>query len=801
MSEINNFFEEEQESINIKELLFRYFINWPWYIFCVLLAVISCYIFLKYQPNIYEAKASVLVVDAKPANPLGALSGSISSMFSQKDMIEDEIQLIKSLPIVTKTVEALELQTSYSFKTKLSKRLVDLYQNVPIAIEIFSRIKDYGGHNLSFKYLGNNKFEIINLSNDKKTVSSFNNRVAIDDNVTLIIKNKISENNKDVLNNEIFITIKTIEDAAFELIGNLKVEQLSKVSNAINISLQSTDLVKAKDIINELCNQYFKNSVDSKKISLNNTTEFIKERIILLDDELKSIENEIKVYKQNNQLTDFNTEAGIYSENIQKINEKVFEADLQLNLVKAINNKLIGTNNTVIPVNQGFSDATINATIVKYNELAIKYKNLSENVSSLNPERQSIEKMLNEAKKSIQDGLSNQKNVLEITLNKLKRESNIVDGKVKSIPRIENEMRNVYRQQQTKEALFLFLLQKREEVAVTITTLESNAKTINYAHGSKIPVAPKKPTILLAFLLAGLLIPTAIIYIKTLLDTKLHTINQLEKISKIPNIGFIPNHKLENRTVLGLEDRSSAAEGLRLMVTNIEFILSDINNCKSILLTSTFAGEGKSFIAANTASYLAYSGKKTILLGFDLRAPKVNEFFEYDNIYGITHYIKNQDLTFSDIITSISSYDNKLDVIHAGVTVPNFVELLKNNRITELFEYLKVNYDYIIIDSAPIGLVSDTLNLSKFADMCLYIFRAHEFDKSAIVISNKLFTENKFNRMHSILNGVDVLNKSYGYGYGYGYGSSYGYGDEDKKNKNIFKYKPWTVKFWKNLVS
>jgi tyrosine-protein kinase Etk/Wzc len=796
MNEFDNFNQQEEE-INLKELIFKYLVHWPWYLLSLIIFIILSFIYLKYQPNVYEANASVLV-ETKQNNPLADMSGAISGMFSQKDMIEDEIQIIKSLPILTETVKKNDLQTRLSYKTKFSKKIIDFYKDAPIEIEVFTSLDFFKPIELIFNQKKNN-FNIEFTHNDSIISGQYNKRINLNDDVSIIIKPKKEKTNIKHLTNDIYININSIEGAAFNLLSELKIEAISKQSNAIGLSLKSTNLEKAKDILNELCNQYFLNSVEFKKSSLNNTGDFIKERIILLDDELKQIEREIKQYKQANQLTDFVTEAEIYSKNTEKINEKVFEAELQLNLVNTINNRIKKSNNDVIPVNQGFNDISINTSIAKYNEYVVSLKNLSENVTELNPERQSIEKQLREAKKGIIEGLANQKRILELTLNKVKSESAIVDNKVRNIPRIENEMRDIHRQHQTKEALFLYLLQKREEVAITITTLTPNAKSINYAHGSLIPVAPKKPIILLGFLIVAFLLPTAVIYIKDILDTKLHSIEQLEKISYLPNMGLIPNHHLPNRVLLEINDRSSTAEGLRLMLTNIEFELADIIGSKTILCTSTFAGEGKSFIAANIASYLAHSGKKTILLGFDLRAPKIDEFFDYDKTYGITHFVKKHEITIDDIIISLPDYDGKLDVVHSGIIVPNFVELLKNSRIKELFDYLKANYEYIIIDSAPVGLVSDTLNLAKYIDMALYVFRAHTFEKNAISISNKLYKDKKLKRMCSVLNGVDLSKKSYGYGYGYGKMYGYGYGDEENINEK-YKFQPWRKEFWKYWI-
>jgi tyrosine-protein kinase Etk/Wzc len=797
MNNYQDFFndKEEEQSIDYKSIIFKYFSYLSWYILAIILSLFTAYIYLKYQPNIYEAKTSILV-KKDPSNPLSNMEG-FSDMFSQKDQLEDEIELIRSLPVLTAVVKELKLNINYSFKSNLSKRNLEYYKNAPIEVLFFNQNELFDNVSFVFKKLNNNTFEIT--YNDVTKKYNFNDRIVLNEYSTVTISK--TSYFKDYTN-EIIITIQSYENTALSLLQNIKTEPASAQSNAINIIIKSTNLDKSKDILNELNKQYFKNSVEDKKATITNTIDFIKERIILLDSEIKKIENEIKNYKQQNKLTDLITESQIFAEKAQNINQSVFDAELQLNLVKSINQKISKNNLETLPVNQGFTDQSINVNIAKYNDFIVKYKTLSNGTTELNPERKMVEKQLKELKQSITEALNNQRNVLELTVNKVKNEKEIVDSKLKMIPSQEKEMREINREHLTKEALFIYLLKKREELAISQTSLTPNARIINYAYGSNYPIAPKKSAIYLMFFAIGIIVPTIIIYIIQLLDSKLHTVEDLEKKSLIPNIGIVPKFHELNRTLLEVNDRSSTAEALRLVITNIEFILSDFLDCKTILATSTIAGEGKSFVSANMASYLAHSGKKVIILGFDLRAPKLHEFFSFKNPLGITHFIKNHEIKIEEIITSIQGYD-KFDLIHSGIVVPNFVELMKNSKIEELFTYLKQNYDYIIIDSAPVGLVSDTLNLAKYTDLCLFVVKAHFLEKNMLSISNKLLKENKFKNIKSILNAVDIKKSSYGYGYGYGYGQrTYGYGNDIEDINSKFKLKPWTkgfYKYWFNL--
>lgn len=792
MNDINDFFQDQEESnIDFKSIFFKYLSYWPLYLFSVLLLLFLAKIYLKYQPNIYQANASVLIKNDK-GGVLSDLSG-IEGLFSKKDIIEDEILIIKSLPVITKVVENLDLNVNYSRKANYSKKNIEYFEDSPIIVEVFSNSDLKKNYQLIVEFINNNVLEVKH--NQQIIKSEYFKRIKLDDNTTIVIKpNPLFATN---FNHELFVDISSIEVASLNLIGQLNIESTSKQSNAINLSIKSPNLSKSKKILNETVKQYFENSILEKKISISNTTDFIRERIILLDSELREIENQLKSFKQFNKLTDLVTEANLFSESSARVNQKVFDAELQLNLVNGLSNRLNQNTYETLPVNQGLNDVSINSSIARYNELVIQKGNISTSATDLNPDRIIIDKQLKEIKKSIVDGLNNQKRMLELTLDNIKRESSSTESKLRSIPSQEKEMREINRQHATKEALFLYLLQKREELAITETSLEPNARLINYAYGSSKPISPKPKIIYIIFFLIGLLIPTFFIYFRYLLDSKIHNIEYLDKKSMIPNIGFLPKIKNSNtRVLLSVDDRSSIAEALRLVITNVEFILADVRKCKTILTTSTLSSEGKSFISANIASYLAYSGRKVILLGFDLRAPKLHEFFDYENELGITHYIKKTEIKIEDIIIPIKGYDN-LDIIHSGLTIPNFVELMKNSRIEELFNALKQQYDYIIIDSAPVGLVSDTLNLSKYCDLTLFIIKAHFLDKKMLTVSNKLFKENKLPQMKSILNAVDVEKSTYGYGYTYGQNYIYGYGN-DKENFSSYKFKFWHRNFYKN---
>ena len=356
-----------------------------------------------------------------------------------------------------------------------------------------------------------------------------------------------------------------------------------------------------------------------------------------------------------------------------------------------------------------------------------------------------------------------------------------MQSKLSQVPRQEREFRIIDRQQKVKEALYLFLLQKREETNITLAATDLNAKVIDKAIPTDKPVAPKTMIILLAALVLGAIIPFIIIYIKNLLDTKIKTRFDITDNSDIPFLGDVPTSDSSGE-LMEIGSRSSAAEAIRIVRTNLDFILSEKaeEECKVIFLTSTISGEGKTFVSANLAATFALSGKKVLLIGFDLRNPKLYEYVKV-NPLGISNYITSNNKTLNDYIVPVKGYES-FDVLSSGSIPPNPTEILMNKKIKEVFDTLKAQYDYIIVDTAPVSLVTDTLLISKYADATIYVVRANKIDKDMLRIPNELYKDKKLNKLSLVLNDSDVT-KGYGYGYGYGYGAH-------------VEKKP----FWKNLL-
>ena len=356
-----------------------------------------------------------------------------------------------------------------------------------------------------------------------------------------------------------------------------------------------------------------------------------------------------------------------------------------------------------------------------------------------------------------------------------------IEGKISQIPKIEREYRGIFRQQQIKEELYLYLFKKREETAISLAATAPNSKVVDKAFSSPIPVSPKRGLVYMISFLLGVLIPVGIIYVLNLLDTKVKSRQDVDKLG-IPFIGDVP-HSDSNNELIKPDSRTSSAEAIRIVRTNLEFILnnSSQDKAKTIFMTSTLPAEGKTFIAVNLAATIAISGRKVLLIGMDIRNPKLDEYLSLPN-NGVTNFLSSSNNSIDNYIVNQKGYEH-FDILPAGIIPPNPAELLMGKKVADMFAELKESYDYIIVDTAPVSLVTDTLLISQFADAFIYVVRANYLDKTLLKVPETLYREKKLPNMSILLNDTDVTK---GYGYGYGYGQS-------------TKQKPWYKKILNHL--
>jgi capsular exopolysaccharide synthesis family protein len=548
---------------------------------------------------------------------------------------------------------------------------------------------------------------------------------------------------------------------------------------------------KGIDIVNALIDTYNQNAVKDKKEIADRTEAFINDRITEMYSELSTVDESAEAYKSSRGIaTDVASQSNINLNLSAASRQELRNAEVQLNLATQIKNYIDSQSGfEVLPVNIGLNDPNIAGVTSSYNDLVQRRNNLLTSSNERNPTIVNLDQQLTSMKRSLQSSLESMINNLTLQVNNLSGQLSRITAQIYSAPGQERAIRDIDRERQITETLYLYLLQKREEAQITYASSSPKSKIIDWAYGtSPDPVSPKKPIILLAAMILGLLAPFSLIYLNQLLDNKVHNKVGLEKlVGSIPVLAELPRLGKNERTLVNSGDRSVLAESLRILRTNLDYLLKTKKKTEGanvIFVTSSVPAEGKTFVASNLAMIYAKASKKVLLLGGDIRNPKINQFYSGKNVdslnrgsankdnKGLTDFLVDEFLTPREVISSMLVTDQTVDIIHSGKLMPNPAELLMSDRMGELFEEVRKHYDYIIVDTAPLMVVSDTMMISKYADLVLYVTRADVTETKVLEFPLKMHEEGKLNGLSFVVNGVKDTNLGYGGKYGYGYGKT-----------------------------
>ncbi|MBU2950255.1 polysaccharide biosynthesis tyrosine autokinase [Tamlana agarivorans] len=759
----------EEETTNIRQEIEKYAIHWKWFVLSIILAGIGAFLYLRYTPNLYEVATTILIEDdAKGASPELAVFEELGIGGNQKN-IANEITILESRSLINKVGENLKLNIAY-FKDGNIRSTEQLKNELPFNINFLTADSFLFDFSTAFKIniVSDTAFEISNLENENKEQHSFGSPIDYNG-LKLIITPKTIKNTDETFT----VSISPLKQVVQGLRNQIQVTLLNPNASVIELKMQSRKKAKAQLILDELVRQYNKDAVEYKNLIGNNTDAFIKERLALIEQDLIQVDKNAETFKTENKLTDINTETGIVLATNSEIEKQIIELNTQLKLVAYVKAHLKDNQNTLIPESLGLSDSNINTSSSQYNELLLERNRISKSTGGKNPVIINLDTQLNQIRESIVQGLDNLKSSLKISLNDAIVQEQRMASRISTAPKREREFRDIQRQQQIIETLYLFLLQKREENAISLAVTAPNAKLVDAAEGAAHPVGPNRKMIYLTAILLGLAIPFGIIFIVDLLDNKVHTQKELEETIKAPFMGAIPTTSKKDR-MLVKGDRGSLAEAFRMVRTNLNFMLGNTEvSGKAIFVTSTLPGEGKTFVTINLATVFAMTDKKVLLIGADIRKPKVVEYLDISATHkGLTEYLADKTVTFKDII---EPQERGFDLIQSGIIAPNPAELLMNGRLDELLAYSKQHYDVVIVDTAPVTLVTDTIQIAPKADLFLYITRANYLDKRLLDVPKQLYNEKRLPNMSLVMNGTDPK-KGYGYGYG-----GYGYGNDEEK--------------------
>ena len=561
-----------------------------------------------------------------------------------------------------------------------------------------------------------------------------------------------------------------------EYVNSLSIAPTSKTTSVVVISLENTNTRRGRDYINKLLEMYNINANNDKNEVAQKTAEFIDERIGIISKELGSTEQDLENFKRSAGITDLSSEAQIALTGNAEYEKKRVENQTQINLVMDLQRYMKGNEYEVLPSNIGLQDAASAGAIDRYNQMLVERKRLLRTSTENNPTIINLDTSIRAMRTNVQATLDATLKGLQITKEDLAREASRYSRRINDAPTQERQFVSIARQQEIKSGLYLMLLQKREENAITLAATANNAKIIDEALADDNPISPKKMLVYLAALVLGVGLPVGVIYLIGLTKFKIEGRADVEKLTSLPVVGDIPLADEKTGSIAVFENQNNLmSETFRNVRTNLQFMLENGKNV--ILVTSTISGEGKSFISANLAISLSLLGKKVVIVGLDIRKPGLNKVFNIPKKeHGITQYLTNTTANLMDFVQP-SDINKNLFILPGGTVPPNPTELLARGGLEKAIETLKANFDYVILDTAPVGMVTDTLLIGRVADLSVYVCRADYTHKAEFTLINELAENNKLPNLCIAINGLDLNNRKYGYYYGYGkYGKYYGYG-------------------------
>lgn len=770
--DLNSTSNSNNELISLPDIVKSITRHWYLFVISVVLCLILAFAYTRIAKDKYIVRANVMIRTdmASGSNITGAFMQQfgLGSIMGQGVTVDDELHVISSHSLLREAAIQMGLNKTRTFKESFFQREVQ-YDDFAIDVIDPSSQCDTLSVTLTFKI----KLDENGLADIKIKKGGFKTIANIKDtklpaNIKTSYGEYIVTTTPDYIAGEPYnYTIKVcgFDRAAENIAEDIDIYSPDQLSNLIALSIKTPYIDYGKNLLNTITSLYNKRGIQEKNVEATNTALFIDERLALIADELDTAERKVEKYKRDNNLSDLETEAKIMLEQDGDFRAKLLEAETQAKIIEYTLDFISRPENrySLIPFSNGLDKGAADA-ITAFNELALKRLNLSNTAKAGSPALKMLEEQIDASRENVITTVKTAKQSTDIALADMRAKENEFYSRIRTMPTQEREFISIFRQKAIKEELYIFLLQKQEENALTLAMASPKGQIVDTAYNLNEPVNMSSAMVLFIGLLLGIILPAIYIYLKSLFQTKFSTKEELERLTRIPILGEICTNRQGEHIVVKEGDTSSISELFRLLRTNLQFLLTGKKD-KVVLLTSSISGEGKSFVSVNLATSLALLKKRVIIIGLDIRNPKLAEYIDINSRLGVTSYLASEDVTADQIIIP-SGINPLLDVIVAGPVPPNPAELLLSSRLDALFEELRNRYDYIIVDSAPVAMVSDTFSLMRVSDAVIYVCRANYTQREYLRYCNNLVAEDRLRNVSLVIN---ATNTKQGYGYGYGY--------------------------------
>jgi len=788
---------QEEEVIDIKDIVLRIWRIWPYIALSVILALSLAYLIIRYTIPEYQVSSKFFVKEKE--NPFNLFESAGLNMGGSGEMeLGNQMIILKSRPIANATLERLNFDVEYHVQGRFIKS--EIYQNTPIAVEVdWSHpqlangdllIKWSDRQNFTVTYLGDSYQQIFPESDARgrlKDPASPDQTFRFQEWVELPMNRFKVGLTAAESSGQVIIRLRDRQGLINHYTGeNLQIATMDKQSTILQLTVKTETPKKGRDYLNTLQEVYLENELQEKNTMATNTIDFIDAQLVVLSDSLMYIENRLENFRSNNSIYDLSSEGTAIFEQLKALETELAKEKFKREYYQQLTNYLEREdyNQIVVPSGLGIEDPILNTLIQNLLEFQAEKSMLASKLTAISPPLREVNRKIKDMNLSILELLKNVDNNAELLIKDLQQRINKITSTFSSLPQTEQNLLRIQREFSLNEGLYTFLMERRAEAAITRASNTPSNKIIEAALINSNPISPKSALTYLIALILGLALPIGFTMARTFFSNKIKDGKELERKADLNMISTISQSEESDNLVVLKKHRSGVTEAFRSLRANMNFILPK-DRSSVILITSSISGEGKTFCSINLASVYALSNKKTLLIGCDMRKPKIFEDFGVSNIEGLSTYLSHNQEDVNKVIQK-TAYEN-LDIIVSGPIPPNPAELLITDRFGELLEEMKGRYDMVVLDTPPVGLVSETLDLIRLADISLFVVRYNYSNKQFIDHINSLKKQEILKKAYIIFNAVDKDAHQYGYGTGYGYGYGYGYYAEDKSERSFFK--------------